>query len=71
VTKIEIYKIINQLALNGKAIIVISSELNEIIGLCNRVIVMYEGRITGCLEGNAIEQETIMALAHEARLSGR
>jgi ABC-type sugar transport system ATPase subunit len=71
VTKIEIYKIINQLALNGKAIIVISSELNEIIGLCGRVIVMYEGRITGCLEGNAIEQETIMALAHEARLSGR
>jgi ABC-type sugar transport system ATPase subunit len=64
--KIEIYKIINQLAKDGKAIIVISSELNEIIGLCNRVIVMYEGRVTGELEGKDIEQETIMAYAHEA-----
>jgi ABC-type sugar transport system ATPase subunit len=65
-SKIEIYKIINQLAAAGKAVIVISSELNEIIGLCNRVIVMYEGRITGELEGKNIEQETIMAYAHAA-----
>jgi ABC-type sugar transport system ATPase subunit len=64
--KVEIYKIINQLAANGKAVIVISSELNEIIGLCNRVIVMYEGRVTGELEGENIEQETIMAYAHAA-----
>jgi ABC-type sugar transport system ATPase subunit len=64
--KIEIYKIINQLAAAGKAVIVISSELNEIIGLCNRVIVMYEGRITGELDGKDIEQETIMAYAHAA-----
>jgi ABC-type sugar transport system ATPase subunit len=64
--KVEIYKIINQLAAAGKAIIVISSELNEIIGLCNRVIVMYEGRITGELEGKDIEQETIVAYAHAA-----
>ncbi|MDR0708980.1 MAG: sugar ABC transporter ATP-binding protein [Spirochaetaceae bacterium] len=64
--KIEIYKIINQLAAAGKAVIVISSELNEIIGLCNRVIVMYEGRVTGELEGKNIEQETIMAYAHAA-----
>jgi ABC-type sugar transport system ATPase subunit len=64
--KVEIYKIINQLAASGKAVIVISSELNEIIGLCNRVIVMYEGRVTGELEGENIEQETIMAYAHAA-----
>jgi ABC-type sugar transport system ATPase subunit len=64
--KVEIYKIINKLAAAGKAVIVISSELNEIIGLCNRVIVMYEGRITGELEGKDIEQETIMAYAHAA-----
>jgi ABC-type sugar transport system ATPase subunit len=63
--KIEIYKIINQLAASGKAIIVISSELNEIIGLCNRVIVMYEGRVTGELQGSNIDQETIMAYAHD------
>jgi ABC-type sugar transport system ATPase subunit len=64
--KIEIYKIINQLAKTGKAVMVISSELNEIIGLCNRVIVMYEGRVTGILEGSDIEQETLMAYAHAA-----
>jgi ABC-type sugar transport system ATPase subunit len=74
--KVEIYKIINQLAANGKAIIVISSELSEIIGLCNRVIVMYEGRVTGELEGKNIEQETIVAYAYavaddDARLKAR
>jgi ABC-type sugar transport system ATPase subunit len=63
--KFEIYKIINQLAADGKAVIVISSELNEIIGLCNRVVVMYEGRVTGELQGNDINQETIMAYAHD------
>jgi ABC-type sugar transport system ATPase subunit len=63
--KIEIYRLINQLAVNGKAVIVISSELNEIIGLCNRVVVMYEGKKTAELEGKDIEQETIMHYAHQ------
>jgi len=63
--KIEIYKLINQLALSGKGIIVISSELNEIIGLCNRVVVMYEGKKTAELDGKDIEQETIMHYAHQ------
>lgn len=62
--KIEIYKIINKLAQSGKAVILVSSELNEIIGLSNRVIVMYEGRITGELKGADIEQENIMSYAH-------
>ena len=62
--KIEIYKIINQLARDGKAVVLVSSELNEIIGLSNRVIVMYEGRVTGELQGDEIEQENIMAYAH-------
>jgi ABC-type sugar transport system ATPase subunit len=64
--KIEIYKLIQKLAEDGKAVIVISSELNEIIGLCSRVVVMYEGRVTGELEGNDIQQETIMRYAHAA-----
>jgi ABC-type sugar transport system ATPase subunit len=64
--KIEIYKIINRLALDGKALVVISSELSEIIGLCSRVVVMYEGRVTGELTGKDIDQETIMAYAHAA-----
>ena len=62
--KIEIYKIINKLAESGKAVVLVSSELNEIIGLSNRVIVMYEGKITGELSGDEIEQENIMSYAH-------
>lgn len=62
--KIEIYKIINKLALSGKAVILVSSELNEIIGLSNRVVVMYEGKITGELSGDEMEQENIMSYAH-------
>ena len=61
--KTEIYKIINDLAAQGVAIVVISSELPEIIGMCDRAIVMYEGRITGEVQGNQLNQETIMHYA--------
>lgn len=61
--KTEIYKLIDQLACAGKSIIVISSEMPELIGLSNRILVMYEGRITGELTGTQISQENIMALA--------
>jgi ribose transport system ATP-binding protein len=43
--KVEIYQLMNQLVAAGKAIIMISSELPEIIGMCDRVLVMREGRI--------------------------
>lgn len=62
--KIEIYKLIRRLAQEGKAIVLISSELNEVIGLSDRVIVMCEGRITGELSGEDINQETIMYYGH-------
>lgn len=62
--KIEIYKLIRRLAGQGKAIILISSELSEVIGLANKVIVMYEGRVTGEVTGDEIEQERIMSFAH-------
>ncbi|WP_105616210.1 sugar ABC transporter ATP-binding protein [Vallitalea okinawensis] len=45
--KVEVYKLINELVKNGKAVIMISSELPEILGMSDRVIVMREGRITG------------------------
>lgn len=61
--KNEIYKLLNQLAEEGKTIIVISSELPEIIRTCHRVIVMYEGRITGEVAGDEIDQDTIMNYA--------
>ena len=62
--KSEIYRIINDLALRGIGVIVISSELPEIVGICDRVLVMREGRIAGEVGGpggEAITQENIMA----------
>ncbi|GGP17910.1 sugar ABC transporter ATP-binding protein [Silvimonas iriomotensis] len=61
--KSEIYRIINQLAASGVAVVVISSELPEVIGICDRVVVMREGHITGEVSGEAINQETIMTCA--------
>lgn len=58
--KYEIYTIMNKLAEEGKAIIFISSEMPELLGMCDRVYVVNEGRIAGELEGDAIRQETIM-----------
>jgi ribose transport system ATP-binding protein len=58
--KSEIYFLINQLAKSGISCIFISSELEEIIQMCNRVLVMHEGEITGILEDNHINEEEIM-----------
>ena len=61
--KSEIYKIIHQLADDGIAVLCISSELPELVGICDRVMVMREGEITGEVSGDRITQENIMALA--------
>lgn len=61
--KNEIYKLMNELAEQGKTIIVISSELPEIIRTCHRVIVMCEGKITGEVEKDEIDQNIIMGYA--------
>ena len=61
--KSEVYRLLNELAERGKAIIMISSELPELIRMSHRVVVMCEGRITGELVGDAITQEAIMNLA--------
>ena len=61
--KSEIYQLLHDLADKGKSIIVISSELPEILRLSDRIIVMCEGRITGELSAAAANQEKIMALA--------
>lgn len=68
--KSEIYRIINELARAGVGVIVISSELPEIIGVADRVLVMREGRIAGELGGRTnapITQEAIIALATGSR----
>lgn len=61
--KYEIYKIMCNFAKKGVAIIMISSEMPEIIGMCDRVMVMSNGRVTGELEKEEITQEKIMTLA--------
>ncbi|NPD14706.1 sugar ABC transporter ATP-binding protein [Xinfangfangia sp. D13-10-4-6] len=60
--KAEIYRLLNELAATGKAVIVISSELPEVLRLAHRIAVMCEGRLTGILPGTA-SQEEIMKLA--------
>jgi len=61
--KAEIYKLLQGLAAQGKAIIVISSELPEVLRLSHRILVMCEGRVTGELDGRTATQESIMELA--------
>lgn len=62
--KYEIYLLINELAKQGKAILMISSELPEVIGMSDRILVMHEGRITGVIEdATTATQEQIMEMA--------
>ncbi len=61
--KAEIYKLINQLTSEGIAVILISSELPEIIGMSDRMLVMYEGRITGELKREEFTEELVMQYA--------
>ena len=61
--KSEIYKLLNDLARQGKAVIMISSELPEILRMSHRILVMCEGRITGELASAEATQERIMTLA--------
>jgi ribose transport system ATP-binding protein len=61
--KSEIYKLLNELTRQGKSIIMISSELPEILRMSHRVVVMCEGRVTGTLTADEIDQESIMQLA--------
>ena len=61
--KYEIYCIIADLAKDGKSIIMISSEMGELIGMCDRIMVMCDGRVTGFIDGKDATQENIMELA--------
>ena len=58
--KYEIYCIINQLAAEGKSVIIISSELPEILGMSDRIYVLNEGRIVGEFDRQEATQEKIM-----------
>jgi ABC-type sugar transport system ATPase subunit len=62
--KYDIYLLINELARRGKAIVIISSELPEILGMSERILVMHEGRVTGEItDVEYATQDQIMGLA--------
>lgn len=61
--KFEIYKLMTEIAENGKAVIMVSSELPELIGMCDRIYIMNQGRITGELQQKEFSQEAIMKYA--------
>ena len=60
--KYEIYTIINKLALEGKAVLMISSEMPELLGMCDRIYVVNGGEIAGVLDRSEASQETIMKI---------
>ncbi|MCL2165285.1 MAG: sugar ABC transporter ATP-binding protein [Oscillospiraceae bacterium] len=64
--KYEIYKLINELAEEGKSVLMISSEMAELLGMCDRIYVMNEGRIVSELTREAASQEAIMAIILQA-----
>lgn len=61
--KFEIYRLMTDLVKEGKTVIMVSSELSELIGMCDRIYIMNKGRITGCLSKDEFSQETIMRYA--------
>jgi len=65
--KYEIYTIINQLAASGKGVLMISSELPEILGMCDRIYIMSEGRITGEVNRADATQEVLMKYMTKSR----
>jgi ribose transport system ATP-binding protein len=65
--KAEIYALIRELAAQGVSIIVISSEMEEVLGISDRVAVMHEGKITGLLERTQFSEEAVMRLATGAQ----
>ena len=68
-TKKEIYDLMGRLRSEGKAIVMISSEMLEVIGMCNRVIVLYEGVVKGELGSSQMTQEKILELASGGALN--
>ena len=61
--KAEIYQLIRKLAGNGVSVIVISSEMEEVLGISDRIAVMHEGRLTGILQRPQFSEEAVMRLA--------
>jgi ABC-type sugar transport system ATPase subunit len=62
--KEEIYRLISELTTDGTAVLLMSSELPEVIGLSDRVLVMYRGALNGCFSSDQISEEALLRAAH-------
>jgi len=69
--KREMYRLMEQLAADGVAILFVSSELEEVLGMADRALVMHEGRLAGELNRNQLSEEAIMQLATGAQLAAQ
>lgn len=67
--KVEIYSLMNRLASEGKALIFVSSDLEEVTEMCDRVLVIYRGRITGEFKRGEIDPDRLLAFASGASLA--
>jgi D-xylose transport system ATP-binding protein len=61
--KIEVYELVNQLTAQGKAVVLVSSELPELIGMSDRILMLHEGRVAGAFEREGVTQEALLAAA--------
>jgi ribose transport system ATP-binding protein len=61
--KVEIYQLINELTASGRGVLLVSSELPEVLGMCDRILVMAQGRLVGELTREEATQDAVMALA--------
>ena len=62
VAKFEIYQLIQKIAKEGKAVVMVSSELPELLGICDRILVLKEGRLAGEISAEEASQEKIMSV---------
>lgn len=69
--KYEIYKLVHELAAGGKAVIVVSSELPELIGITDRIYTIFEGEITGSIQSSEASQEALMKMMTSSSLKDR
>ena len=69
--KSEIHKIISDLTKEGLTIIMISSELPELLGMCDRIYVMKDGAIASCFDREEATQEKILSVALETNVEGK
>lgn len=69
--KKEIYNVINDMAKQGVAVILVSSELPEVLGMSDRIVVVHEGKVTGVIDTSEADQAKVMTLATGGNLDGK